>query len=143
MTRNIFMAFLFTIASVVVLFLVWFQETNRLPVANNKALATKLEFGQRNFEQYCARCHGLDGSGITAPGLNSLQDRYNPSTVAFTQTNGIKQKYGTLRNYVESRISSGSPGTPMPAWSVEFGGPMRPDQIEAVTEYVMSLQGGT
>src|SRR5687768_7477573 len=100
MTRNIFMAFLFTIASVVVLFVVWFQETTRLPEANATAMATQLEFGQRNYEEYCARCHGLDGSNISAVPLNNLQERLGPDTVAFTQTNGIKQKYGTLRNYV-------------------------------------------
>jgi mono/diheme cytochrome c family protein len=142
MTRNIALAFLFTLASVVVLFAVWFGELGRLPEATSHAVATQREFGQRNFEQYCSRCHGLAAEGALGPSLADLFQRKGPGSPAFDQPGtGIKAKFGTLRNYVESTISSGVRDTPMPAWSIQFGGPMRQDQVKAVAEYVMSLQG--
>lgn len=142
MTRNITLAFVFTLASVVLLFWIWIQETSRLPEATAKAVATKIEFGQRNYEQYCAACHGLAAEGLIGPALNDLALRKGPGTDEFERPNGIKQKYGTLRNYIEATISAGVRGSLMPAWSVEFGGPMRPDQVDAVTEYISYLQGG-
>lgn len=144
MTKNIATALLFSLATIVMLGYIWFVQTEpRLVATNNRTVARELEFGQRNYEQYCASCHGLAGEGggptfAGAPPLNNLQDTKGPGTTAYTDTNGIQKKYGTLRNYIEARISAGVPGTLMPAWK----GLMRDDQIRAVAAYLMSMQGG-
>lgn len=145
MTKNIAISLLFTVATVALLGFIWFGQTNaRLNATNARQEATQLEFGQRNYEQYCAACHGLAGDGAgpqnkAAPGLSNLQASKGPGTEAFTTTNGIQKKYGSLRNYVEAMIANGIRGTAMPAWKQQG---MRDDQIQAIASYVMAMQGG-
>lgn len=150
MTRNILLATLFTLGSAIVLVAIFLTEkTDRIPEANAATVATQLERGARDFEQYCSTCHGLAGQGAAndtgAPRLNDIVQRYmTPAadgTAPFDAKYGIKEKYGTISNYVEATISSGVRGTPMPAWSQTAGGPLRPDQIENITAYVLSWNG--
>jgi mono/diheme cytochrome c family protein len=150
MTRNILLATLFTLGSAIVLVAIFLTEkTDRIPAANASTIATQLERGARDFEQYCSTCHGLAGQGQAndtgAPRLNNIIQRYmTPAadgTVLFDAKYGIKEKYGTISNYVEATISSGVRGTPMPAWSQTAGGPLRPDQIENIAAYVLSWNG--
>ncbi|HYF66460.1 MAG TPA: c-type cytochrome [Herpetosiphonaceae bacterium] len=145
MTKNIAISLLFTVATVALLGYIWFGQTSdRLVATTQRQDAQQLEFGQRNYEQYCAACHGLAGEGAgpqlkSAPPLNSLQTGKGPGTEAFTTTNGIQKKYGSLRNYVEAMITNGIRGTAMPAWKQQG---MRDDQIRAIAAYVMAMQGG-
>ncbi|KPL86743.1 cytochrome c [Herpetosiphon geysericola] len=145
MTKNIAVSLLFTLATVALLGFIWIGQTNdRLVATNLRQDALQLEFGQRNYEQYCATCHGLAGEGQGpgnkgAPKLSDLQGRLGPGTEAFTRENGIQKKYGSLRNYVEGIIAYGKTGTAMPAWKLQG---MRDDQIKAIAAYVMSMQGG-
>jgi cytochrome c oxidase cbb3-type subunit 3 len=150
MTRNILLGTLFTLASAVALLVIFLtEEAVRMPEALAATEATQLERGASDYEQYCAVCHGLadqDAANETgAPRLNNIVQRYttpNDQGVApFDQRYGVKEKYGTMRNYIEATIISGIRGTPMPAWSQAAGGPLRPDQIENITLYVMSWNG--
>ncbi|HVE92214.1 MAG TPA: c-type cytochrome [Actinomycetota bacterium] len=77
----------------------------------------------------CASCHGPDGSGgfastnpeWPAPPLNSV--------------------YGRLtRDQVQSIVERGRPGTPMPAWSVRFGGGLNDQKIDDVLNYIEKIQ---
>ncbi len=61
--------------------------------------------------------------------------------VPFEQKYGVKEKYGTMRNYVEATLISGIRGTAMPAWGQQAGGPLRIDQIRNITAYVLSWNG--
>ena len=125
MTKNIAVSLLFSLATIALLGYIWFgQTTQRLEATNNREVAQRLEFGQRNYEQYCATCHGLAGEGggarpdLGAPALSTLQTLKGPGTAAYTDTNGIQKKYGSLLNYVEATIANGIRGTAMPAWKV-------------------------
>lgn len=150
MTRNILLATLFTLGSAIVLVAIFLTEkTDRIPAANAATVATQLERGALDFEQYCATCHGLAGQGAAnetgAPALNNIVQRYMTAgadgTAPFDVRYGVKEKYGTMSNYVEAIISSGVRGTPMPAWGQAAGGPLRPDQVENITAYVLSWNG--
>lgn len=150
MTRNILLATLFTLGSAVALLLIFFTEkTDRIPAANAATVGIQLERGASDYDQYCATCHGLAGQGganeTGAPSLNNIAQRYttpNASGVApFDAQYGIKEKYGTMRNYIEATLISGIRGTAMPAWSQTSGGPLRMDQIENITSYVLSWNG--
>ena len=55
----------------------------------------------------CAACHGLNGQGVSAPALNSQE---------FFQ--------GTTDEQIAGIIRGGVPGTAMPAWWNEYGGPL-------------------
>jgi mono/diheme cytochrome c family protein len=86
----------------------------------------------------CANCHGGDGGGgianppgrdpITgkivawvAPPLNTVFQRWDEEVVRFT-------------------IERGRPGTPMPTWGQEYGGPMTVQMVDDVMAYIESLQ---
>jgi len=150
MTRNIVLATLFTLGSAIALVVIFLTEKSiRMPEAAAATEAVQLERGARDYEQYCATCHGLAGQGMAnetgAPTLNNIVQRYTTAredgTVPFEQKYGIKEKYGSMRNYIEATLIAGIRGTPMPAWSQTAGGPLRMDQIENITSYVMSWNG--
>jgi cytochrome c oxidase cbb3-type subunit 3 len=143
MTRNILIATIFSLATAILLGFVFINESGRLPKATAAISAEQIERGARDYEQYCATCHGLAGQGgvqYAAPQLNNISARYLTAdasgTAPFDAPNGIKEKYGTLRNYMEATLYSGIRGAPMPAFGAT--GTMRQDQIENVVSYVLS-----
>jgi mono/diheme cytochrome c family protein len=71
----------------------------------------------------CAACHGVQGLGVSAPALNSQE---------FLKSVSDEQVQGIIRG--------GIPGTAMPAWWNEYGGPLTDQQIESVVTYIRSWQ---
>ena len=71
----------------------------------------------------CAACHGLNGQGVSAPALNSQE---------FFQ--------GTSDEQIAGIVRGGVPGTAMPAWWNEYGGPLTDQQIAEVVAYIRSWQ---
>src|SRR5688500_4816605 len=77
----------------------------------------------------CAQCHGPNGEGgfaatdpnWPAPPLNNVFARFT-------------------RNEIMHIIRQGRPGTPMPSWGLEFGGPLNEQKIEDITNFVESIQ---
>ena len=67
-------------------------------------------------------CHGPNGRGDQAPALNS-QEFF--SSVNDDQIHGI--------------VAGGIPGTPMPAWLNDYGGPLTDQQIGGLVAYLRSL----
>lgn len=150
MTRNILLATFFTLGSAIALVVIFLTEKSiRMPEASAATVAVQLERGALDYEQYCATCHGLAGQGLAnetgAPTLNNIVQRYmtqnEQGVVPFEQKYGIKEKYGSMRNYIEATLVAGIRGTPMPAWAQTSGGPLRMDQIENITSYVLSWNG--
>jgi mono/diheme cytochrome c family protein len=71
----------------------------------------------------CMSCHGVNGQGGSAPALNSQQFL---TSVNDDQINGI--------------IAGGIPGTAMPAWLNDYGGPLTDEQIAALVTYIRSWE---
>jgi mono/diheme cytochrome c family protein len=77
----------------------------------------------------CASCHGPTGEGgfaatdpsWPAPPLNNVLTRYS-------------------RDDVLRIVKMGRPGTPMPSWGIEFGGPLNDQKIEDVVNFVTTFQ---
>ncbi len=147
MTRNILIATIFSLATAIMLGIIFVNETRRLPLADAAITAERIERGARDYEQYCANCHGLAGQGNVggsgAPALYNIVQRYMEpdaqGNVPFEQPNGIQDKYGTLRNYIEATLYSGIRGSLMPAFGAT--GTLRQDQIENITTYILSWGG--
>lgn len=91
--------------------------------------------------QSCVRCHGAEGAGgladprfldpvtgrtvdYAAPPLNNVFTRWDEEVIRFT-------------------IQRGRPGTPMPAWGVEFGGSMTEQMVDDVMNWIRSLPGNS
>ncbi|MBA3943660.1 MAG: c-type cytochrome [Herpetosiphonaceae bacterium] len=153
MTRNVLLATLFTLGTAIALLVIFLGEkTTRMPAASAAVNATQIERGARDYEQYCSRCHGLAGQGganeTGAPQLNNivqrkmaLQDPKDLNSSDYGRQYGIKEKYGTIRNYIIATLISGIRGAAMPAWGQQAGGPLRQDQIENIASYVLSWNG--
>lgn len=77
----------------------------------------------------CAQCHGANAEGgfaatdpsWPAPPLNNVFARFT-------------------RDEILRIVRMGRPGTPMPAWGIEFGGPLNEQKIEDIVNFVESEQ---
>lgn len=79
--------------------------------------------GRQLYALNCASCHGERGQGVDAPALNSQE---------FLQSVSDEQMHGI--------IAGGIPGSAMPAWLDEYGGPLTDQQIAAVVAYIRSWE---
>lgn len=103
----------------------------------------EIEVGGDIFAQYCVACHGKKGEGIPqlAPALNrkDLLDGQRQKDVQWA---------GNVRSFIKDTVSAGRPiqsrpdiyTARMPTWSQEYGGPLRPDQVDAVVAFVMNFK---
>lgn len=89
--------------------------------------------------QACANCHGGDASGGLAN--PAYRDPVSGRTVAYRAPplNNVFQRWD--EEVVRFTIERGRPGTPMPAWSVEYGGSMTTQMITDVIAWLKTLPG--
>lgn len=128
-------------ASVVLVVAQFAMEEPRMAAQAANWDGRSIEKGAELFANNCTTCHGVDGKGLTgvAPALNS---KY-----FFTQRATDLSLSGTLADYVELTIIAGRPSKVgsqwaqmMPTWSNRVGGPMRDDQVEQLTKFVMNWE---
>lgn len=79
--------------------------------------------GATIYEAQCESCHGVAGKGALAPAIGS--------------TNFLAQADD---HQIAQLIAVGIPGTEMVAYSLDLGGPLTSEAIEAVTVYLRSLE---
>jgi mono/diheme cytochrome c family protein len=130
----------------IVLIIYGFNEENRMAKAAEEQQAQAIEVGAILFQNNCSGCHGAKGEGILGlcPPLNDRE--------FFTDRLAEVGWAGSVEDYIVSTISSGrvvstrpdqfaGQGRPaMPAWSEEYGGPLRADQIDSLAAFVMNWQ---
>ena len=127
------------IVAFVVLLAVGVMEESRMEAQTGNWDGRSVEKGAEIYANNCYTCHGLNGEGGTGPALNSRHFFENRlAEVGFA---------GTLEDYVKLTIAAGRPSNVngqwvviMPTWSVDYGGPLRNDQVEHVTNYVMNWE---
>ena len=91
--------------------------------ADAERQAALVGLGTRIWSLNCAECHGVMGQGVDAPALNSQQFLTNASDLQIHRLTAV-----------------GVPGTDMPAWWNEIGGPLTDEQIAAVVAYMRSWE---
>jgi cytochrome c oxidase cbb3-type subunit 3 len=109
--------------------------------ANPVARAAAIKAGAPLYARHCAGCHGADARGTTAAHTPDLTDGrwlfggedidtflIRPSDIAFTIVHGIRSGDPQARNLAL-----------MPALGT--GHSLDPDEVAAVTEYVLKLSG--
>lgn len=122
--------------------LYWLVEPARIDDKIDEFYEEDVAFGRSQFQANCSSCHGTNLEGGVAPhpdpevdapwpapALNNIVARYEDSDIV-----------DDVRSFMIRTIRQGRPGTPMPAWSAEYAGPMNDQQIEAIVEYILSLQ---
>lgn len=136
---KILLGILAVVVAMVVILFVLMLEPARMEAQTGNWNGRSVEKGAEIYANNCATCHGLDGHGGAGPALNShyfFTQRLND--ISFT---------GTLGDYVELTVAAGRPSRAssqwavmMPTWSSDFGGPLRPDQVQHVTNYVLNWE---
>jgi mono/diheme cytochrome c family protein len=91
--------------------------------AAHEQQATYARLGDGLFANNCAACHGRGATGGDAPTLNAKQ--------FLTSTSDEQMRL---------LIAGGVSGTSMPAWSLDYGGPLTDEQIRQLVTYLRSLQ---
>lgn len=148
MTRlqiEIALGVLFIILSSVALVAFGLQEESRMVLNDEEVQAETIEQGAALFATNCEGCHGPQGKGLegVGPALNDPHFFLNRmDEVGWT---------GSFEDYIVSTISAGrlvstrpqyvGGGRPaMPAWSEEFGGPLREDQINTLATFILNWE---
>jgi mono/diheme cytochrome c family protein len=84
----------------------------------------------------CIACHGAEGVG---GGADYVDPRTGTSvTWSAPALNDVLYRYD--EEEVRYWLIWGRPGSPMPAWGVEAGGPLNDQQLDEVIEYLKSIQ---
>lgn len=125
----------------VTMFIILFVGVNDLTVqleeTTDAQLARSIENGAALYAQNCAvPCHGVYGEGRRAPTLNTPQLFDTGPDGRIAQMNWT----GTVESYINSTIAAGRPGTTMQPWSQEYGAPLREDQIQNLTNFIMNWE---
>jgi len=114
-------------------------EPAREAAARERQQRDSIERGIQTFSTLCFPCHGADGKGAVVPGdpnkrvapqLNR-QDFWVGSSSDLDQQ---KQVY----DFLSKTIHRGRPGTPMPAWGQQDGGPLLDEQIHELVLMIMN-----
>lgn len=148
---KILIGILFTMATVVVLVLYGINEDNRMAEYQKNFAGRTIQAGAEYFETYCKTCHGEKGEGIVGKGppLNRV-DLLDLKKTPYLKAIGWN---GTTPDFLRNTIAAGRPQFSsyyagenyqqhMPTWSQDYGGPLRPDQINALVAYILNWAPG-
>jgi mono/diheme cytochrome c family protein len=107
--------------------------------------AHAVETGAELYAEHCRTCHGARGEGVGQLGP-ALNDR-----VFFEDRLAEVGWQGTLREFVLSTVTHGrvtatrplyavDGAVAMAPWAQALGGPLRPDEVESVTAFVLNWE---
>jgi mono/diheme cytochrome c family protein len=106
---------------------------SKMPPITPESIAAGAEIFQK---RECFKCHGRDGRGGLAGGIEVGNDAWGHKDPAADLTSGLLHG-GQLPIDVYRRISSGINGTPMPSFRDSFAS--EPESMWQLTHYVLSL----
>lgn len=122
-TRLLFIGLVFTAVILVAIGLYTVLESPRLAEAADETGKEAVSEGRRIYQEQCATCHGSQGEGGVGLPLNSKELLENtPDSVLF------------------SIIRSGVPMTQMPAWSIDYGGPLTDQDVRHVVAFIRAWE---
>jgi len=139
---QITLGLLFTLAAMTLVLIIGVNEPQRLEATTAAQRGRAIETGAILFETNCSGCHGKEGEGIQGlcPPLN---DKH-----FFTDRLKEVGYVGSLRDYIKGVIAAGRSISTrpqqyvgkMPTWSQRFGGPLRDDDIDNLTEFILNWE---
>jgi len=109
------------------------EAASKMPPITEETIAAGAQIFQ---QRECFKCHGRDGRGGLAGGIEVGNDAWGQKDPAADLTSGMLHG-GQLPIDVYRRISSGINGTPMPSFGASFAD--YPDAVWHLTHYVLSL----
>lgn len=138
----------------------WLREPTRLSLKENQFLKASVTRGEGLFAPAgttltsvgCAECHGTGGVGglrnftITDRETNkpvSVQYAEPPLRLAVARYTAAGRTVDEVRQLLRDAIERGRPGTPMPTWGLNFGGPLNSQAIDDLMNYILNVQVAT
>ncbi|MBG7610004.1 MAG: c-type cytochrome [Anaerolineae bacterium] len=121
--RYVIIGLVLTLLTFVGFSITWLGENNRLVQASESFSEERIHRGRKVYNEQCASCHGAQGEGGVGPALNDRLVLKN-----------------TFDEVFFSVIRSGVPGTEMPAWSVDFGGPLTDEDVRDAVAYIRAWE---
>jgi mono/diheme cytochrome c family protein len=123
------------------------REPARLERFTAASQGRSIEEGAEIFASNCATCHGVDGTATTCfdatgnqIGCQGLPLNNNQLLCGDVSARMEALGWdGTKHDFVLTTVSAGR-GPIMPTWLDQFGGPLRPDQVQNVTNFVMNWE---
>ena len=112
-----------TLVLALILAIYSWRESSRLALAAQELTTESVRRGGDTYQAQCAACHGDQGQGGVGPALNNRSVLKN-----------------TLDSVFFSVIRSGVPGTQMPAWSVDYGGPLTDEGVRDVVAFLRAWE---
>jgi mono/diheme cytochrome c family protein/plastocyanin len=105
----------------------WIMESNGQTQAKIQQNNTAVAQGAALYAQYCQQCHGINGQGGSGPKLNG-NDAVN------------KLSDADLLRIIEAGIPNANDPSQllMPAWSIQYGGPLSDPQIQYLFALIRS-----
>jgi len=147
LTRALGTGFVLMAITAIGLPLYWLNEPGRQSGAIENFDQTFINRGARLFAPTadggynCAGCHGAEGVGGQAPPftLNDAEGEF-VATVTWRAPaiNTVLLRFS--EEELRQILIYGRPGTPMPAWGAEGGGPLTTQQIDELIAYLGSIQ---
>jgi mono/diheme cytochrome c family protein len=132
-----------TVFLAVLLPFLYLREPARQKAAFTKEMNESVRLGHATFEQFCARCHGVNATGgvvkrFVAPGVKGAK----PTDYPAPNLHEIYARHPDedVATVAWTTIQKGRPPTPMPTWGVRYGGPMNDQQITDLVNYLLSIQ---
>jgi mono/diheme cytochrome c family protein len=122
-TPYITVAFGLTLAILVSFQAYLIREPGRIQGDEARDKAAAIAAGSSLFDKNCAPCHGSQGEGDIGPALNDKQ---------FLNT--------AADDTIFSVISSGVPGSQMPAWNQSHGGPMTNENVQDLVAFIRNWE---
>jgi len=126
--------------------LYWLAEPSRMDGAVEMFDDTFVHRGERLFAPTseggynCAGCHGAEGVGASAPFTLADADAEFVASVTWQAPALDTVLLRFSEEEVREILTYGRPGTPMPAWGLEGGGPLTSQQIDELLAYLASIQ---
>lgn len=123
-------------------------EPSRLEHFAGASVGRQIETGAEIYDNNCSTCHGIEaaaqqcfsasGEAIACQGIPLKNQRL----VCGEKPERLDDMgwEGTKRDFVYRTVAAGR-GQIMPTWSVDFGGPLRNDQVENVTLFILNFEG--
>ncbi len=147
LTRSLSTGLLLLAVSAIGLPLYWLAEPGRMSGAVDMFDETFVNRGAQLFAPTgdggfnCAGCHGAEGVGGQAPPFTLTDDDGEFVATVTWRAPAINT---VLLRFSEEEVREilvyGRPGTPMPAWGAEGGGPLTTQQIDELIAYLDSIQ---
>jgi mono/diheme cytochrome c family protein len=123
------------------------REPARLERFTGADAGRSIEAGAHIFANNCSTCHGVDGTAQECYDANGNQIACQGLPLNYNQLlcGDVSARMeamgwtGSKENYVLTVVAAGR-GPIMPTWAEQFGGPLRPDQVQNVTNYVLNWE---